>query len=100
MDRLLPFILRGFVRKGSLRVTTARGHTFTLGDGTGTPLAVRFTSRAAQLGVSLDPDLRLGEAYMDGTFVIERGSLADLLAVVVAGGAGSGRAGRVRAPHV
>jgi len=98
MDRLLPFILRGFVRKGSLRVTTARGHTFTLGDGTGTPLAVRFTSRAAQLGVSLDPDLRLGEAYMDGTFVIERGSLADLLAVVMAADARSALA-RWLQPH-
>src|SRR5437763_4711894 len=84
MDRLLPFILRGFLRKGSLRVTTARGHTFTLGDGTGTPLAVRFTSRAAQLAVLLDPDLRLGEAYMNGTFVIERGSLAGLLALAMA----------------
>jgi cyclopropane-fatty-acyl-phospholipid synthase len=84
MDRLLPFVLRSFIRRGSVRVTTARGNTFTLGDGTGTPLAVRFTSRRAQWAVSLDPDLRLGEAYMNGTFVIERGSIADLLALVMA----------------
>ena len=84
MDRLLPFILRRFVRKGSLRVTTARGHTFTLGDATGPPLAVRFTSDKAQWAVLLDPYLRLGEAYMNGTFVVERGSLVDVLALATA----------------
>jgi cyclopropane-fatty-acyl-phospholipid synthase len=31
----------------------------------------------------LDPELRLGEAYMDGSFVVEQGSIADVLAVVL-----------------
>ena len=31
----------------------------------------------------LDPELRLGEAYMDGSFVVEQGSIADELAVVL-----------------
>ena len=31
----------------------------------------------------LDPELRLGEAYMDGTLRIEQGSIADLLAIVL-----------------
>jgi len=84
MDRLLPFIFDSFVQSGTLRVTTARGRTFTLGDGTGTPIAVRFTSRGAQWAVLLDPELRLGEAYMNGTFVIEQGSIADLLALTMA----------------
>ncbi len=84
MDRLLPFIFGRFVQSGTLRVTTARGRTFTLGDGTGTPVAARFTSMRAQWAVLLDPELRLAEAYMNGTFVIERGSIADLLALVMA----------------
>lgn len=83
MDRLLPHTLGRFIRKGTVQVTTASGFTFTLGDGTGTPIAVRFTSRAAQWGVLMNPDLRLGEAYMDGTFVVERGSIVDLLALVL-----------------
>lgn len=82
MERLLEFLLRRFVSRGNLRVTAAGGRTFTVGDGTGQPLAVRFTSRAAELGVLLDPELKLGEAYMDGTFVVEQGSIADLLALV------------------
>jgi len=84
MDRLLRAALEGFVRAGDLRITTAGGTGFTLGDGTGTPVAVRFTSRKAELGILLDPELKLGEAYMNGELLIERGSLADFLSILCA----------------
>ena len=48
---------RRFIRRGTLRVTTARGTVFTFGDGTGPPVAIRFTTTAAQRGVLLDPEL-------------------------------------------
>jgi cyclopropane-fatty-acyl-phospholipid synthase len=83
MDRLLQLVLASIVRTGSLRVTTARGRSFTVGDGTGVPAAVRFTTTWALLGVLLDPELRVGEAYMDGTLVIEDGTLADFLAIAM-----------------
>jgi cyclopropane-fatty-acyl-phospholipid synthase len=83
VDRLLRCGLKQFVRRGTFRLTTARGLTCTFGDGTGRPVAARFTSRAAQRGVLLDPELKLGEAYMDGTLVIEEGTIADLLAVML-----------------
>jgi cyclopropane-fatty-acyl-phospholipid synthase len=83
MDRLLEFLLRRFVRRGSLRLTTANGSVIEVGDGSGRPVAVRFTNRRAQRGVLLDPELRLGEAYMDGTLRVEEGSIADLLAIVL-----------------
>jgi len=84
MDRLLPFFFKRFVQRGTLRVTAAGGSTFTLGDRTGPPVAVRFISRKAQWAVLLDPELRLGEAYMNGTFVIEQGSITDVLALTMA----------------
>ena len=83
MDRLLRVLLQKLIRTGNLRITTARGSTFTCGDKIGTPVAIRFITRAAQRGVLVDPELRLGEAYMDGGVVLERGSIADLLAVVL-----------------
>src|SRR5262249_59564409 len=70
-------------RTGTLRVTTVTGRTFTLGDGTGIPLALRFTTRAAKLGILLDPELRFPEAFMNGTLIVERGSIADVLALVM-----------------
>jgi cyclopropane-fatty-acyl-phospholipid synthase len=83
MDRLLEFLLRQFVRRGNLRLTTADGLTINVGDGSGAAVAVRFTSRRAQRSVLLDPELRLGEAYMDGGLAVEEGSIADLLAIVL-----------------
>jgi cyclopropane-fatty-acyl-phospholipid synthase len=83
MDRLLEWLLKRFVRRGNLRLTTASGSVLTLGDGTGRRVAARFTTNAAQLRVLLDPELRLGEAYMDGTLRIEQGSIADLLALAM-----------------
>jgi cyclopropane-fatty-acyl-phospholipid synthase len=84
MDRLLRLALRQFIRSGNLRVTTAGGVVFTFGDGSGTPTAIRFTSRGAQLGVLLDPELKFGEAYVDGTLIVEQGTIADVLSVVFA----------------
>ena len=43
-------------------------------------MAVRFTPRRAELALLLDPELKFGEAYMDGTLVVEQGSIADVLA--------------------
>jgi cyclopropane-fatty-acyl-phospholipid synthase len=83
MERLLEWLLKRFMRRGNLRLTTANGSVLTLGDGTGRRVAARFTTNAAQLRVLLDPELRLGEAYMDGTLRIEQGSIADLLALAM-----------------
>ena len=83
MDRLLQFLLKTFIRRGTFRVTTSRGTVLTFGDGTGTPVSVRFTTRAAEWAILLDPELKFGESYMDGTFVVEQGSIADVLAVML-----------------
>jgi len=83
MDRLLQFLLKTFIRRGTFRVTTSRGTVFTFGDGTGEPVSVRFTSRAAEWGILLDPELKFGESYMNGTFVVEQGSIADVLAIAL-----------------
>jgi cyclopropane-fatty-acyl-phospholipid synthase len=86
MDRVLRLIFARLIRAGNLRVTTAGGSTFPFGDGTGTPAAIRFTTRAAQRRVLLDPALKFGEAYMDGGVVVEAGSIADVLAILLSRG--------------
>ena len=81
VDRFLRLALASFIHAGTLRVVTARGEEFTVGDGTGKTLAIRFASVTAELGVLLDPDLKFGEAYMDGSVIVEEGSIADVLAL-------------------
>jgi cyclopropane-fatty-acyl-phospholipid synthase len=83
MDRLLQFLLKTFIRRGTFRVTTSRGTVLTFGDGTGDPVSVRFMSRAAEWGILLDPELKFGEEYMDGSFVVEQGTIADVLAIAL-----------------
>jgi cyclopropane-fatty-acyl-phospholipid synthase len=83
VDWLLSIFLKRFVRQGSFTVTTAGGKRYTFGDGSGPPIAVRFASAKALRSVLLNPELRLGEAYMDGTFVVEQGSIADVLALLL-----------------
>ena len=83
MDWLLRSILGAFIRRGTFRLTTARGTTFSFGDGTGKPLAVRVATRSAELAILLDPELGLGECYMNGTFVVEQGTLAEVLELLL-----------------
>ena len=80
VDQLLALFLRRFIRQGSLIITTASGKRYTFGDGKGSPVAVRFTNAKAQRAVLLNPELRLGEAYMDGTFIVEPGSTTSVTA--------------------
>jgi cyclopropane-fatty-acyl-phospholipid synthase len=42
-----------------------------------------LTTKAAQRAIMLDPELKLGEAFMDGTLIIEQGAIADLLAILL-----------------
>jgi cyclopropane-fatty-acyl-phospholipid synthase len=83
MDRLLRFFLGQFVQRGSITFVTASGMTFTCGDGTGEPVRVRLTTREVARQLLLDPEMSFGEAYTDGTMVVERGSIADLLAILL-----------------
>jgi cyclopropane-fatty-acyl-phospholipid synthase len=83
MDRLLRFALSRFVRRGSLDLVTARGTRLTFGDGTEPKVAMRFADRAAERLFLWDPELKLGELFMDGRIVIEKGSIYDFLQLVM-----------------
>ncbi|MFB9262047.1 class I SAM-dependent methyltransferase [Bradyrhizobium erythrophlei] len=83
MDRLLRYVLGHFIQRGSITFTTASGMKFTCGDGTGEPVTVRFLTTSAECRVLLNPELYLGEAFMDGSFVVEQGTIADVLAILM-----------------
>jgi cyclopropane-fatty-acyl-phospholipid synthase len=83
MSGLLRYALSKVVRDGDLHVTDHAGTTHVFGDGTGEPVHVRFTSAKAERQVLLNPELKLGEAYMDGTFVVEKGTIYDFLDITL-----------------
>jgi cyclopropane-fatty-acyl-phospholipid synthase len=83
MDWLLKLVFGQVVETGHLKVTSASGRIYTFGDASGRLIAIRFTSAAWQFRVLFDPELKLGEAYMEQGFVMERGSVADLLDLLI-----------------
>src|ERR1700759_1273877 len=83
MDRLLRYFLKQFIRRGAMTFTTASGVKFDCGDGTGEPVAVRFLTTDAERRVLVNPELALGEVFTEGTFVVEQGSIAGALAILM-----------------
>ncbi|GLK86432.1 SAM-dependent methyltransferase [Ancylobacter defluvii] len=83
MERLLRSALARVIRRGSLTVVFASGEKVIFGDGSGSPPVMRFTSPSWQKQVALDPELKFGEAYMEGGIVIERGDIAEILALLM-----------------
>jgi cyclopropane-fatty-acyl-phospholipid synthase len=74
-------MLSRFVRIGRLTVAVPGQPTHTYGDGSGPEVVVRF-AKGWDLRMALNPDLYLGEAYMEQGLVIEQGDVWDLLELV------------------
>jgi cyclopropane-fatty-acyl-phospholipid synthase len=83
MVKVLAAVLSRLVNRGSLTVVTSSGSEFVFGDGTGPEVRVRFADPGAERLLLVNPDLRLGELFMDGRLIIEHGSIFDFLAVVL-----------------
>jgi cyclopropane-fatty-acyl-phospholipid synthase len=82
VERLLQAALTRFIRTGNLSLSVGEGKPVHFGDGSGVPVAIRFPSRRVLSKIFLNPELRLGEAYMNGDLVLERGTIADLLHIL------------------
>jgi cyclopropane-fatty-acyl-phospholipid synthase len=78
---VLKIVLKRLIRIGRLTVIEADGAVIVCGEAAiGQPdVVVKLTGRLTSLKLALWPDLYLGEAYMTGELVIERGNLWDLL---------------------
>jgi cyclopropane-fatty-acyl-phospholipid synthase len=78
LDRALDYV----VKTGTLEVLDGSGRLHRYGDGSEDAVRIRISGRAARR-MALNPDLAVGECYMDGSLAIERGSIFDLLALVL-----------------
>ena len=83
MNALMRTFLGGVPLKGTLEIIDATGTRHRYGDGSGPSARIRFTSSAAERAIMLNPELKLGEEYMNGGFVIEEGSLYGLLDMIM-----------------
>lgn len=83
MFKPLEILLRRIVERGDLSLITHSGKTLRFGNGSGPAVVVRLADRKLERQLALDPHLAVGEAYMDGRLVMERGRIYDLLALIL-----------------
>jgi cyclopropane-fatty-acyl-phospholipid synthase len=83
MNRLLQTALAGAIKTGSLEVVDPRGAVRHFGDGTGTQVRVHFKSAATERALLLDPQMNLGEEYMNGGYDVQKGTLLDFLSILI-----------------
>jgi cyclopropane-fatty-acyl-phospholipid synthase len=84
MFRPLQHALDRIVRTGYLRLIDAGGCAHAFGDRSGAPLVARIADRRTERLLFFNPTLALGEAYMDGRLVVERGTIYDFLELILA----------------
>ncbi|MEO8926742.1 MAG: cyclopropane-fatty-acyl-phospholipid synthase family protein [Caulobacteraceae bacterium] len=71
--------LKGMFPSGTLRVRLPGGREIVVGDGSGPPVAVTIADRLTMARIVAKPSLGVGEAYMNGKLVLERGTIHDLV---------------------
>lgn len=83
VEKLLHRALEPLVWRGTLTVVLPDEKKLTFGDD-GLPRAqIRFTDRRAPLSLLLDPDLQLGELFVQGRLQVERGTIYDVLELLL-----------------
>ncbi|MDE2266079.1 MAG: class I SAM-dependent methyltransferase [Alphaproteobacteria bacterium] len=79
---MLGQFLSRIVRRGTLTIVRPSGRQESFG--TGEPqVTVKFHDKRAMSELALNPDLKLGELYMDGRLTVENGDIADLLSLLI-----------------
>ncbi|MDP3859229.1 MAG: cyclopropane-fatty-acyl-phospholipid synthase family protein [Stagnimonas sp.] len=79
--RLLDRMLSSFVRVGCLTLIGPDGAATVHRGEPGPEVSIRLTDPALYRSLFLNPELKAGEAYMDGTLVVEQGSIRELLMI-------------------
>jgi cyclopropane-fatty-acyl-phospholipid synthase len=78
---VLERALKHVVKRGTLIVIDSAGESHSFGNNEGRPVIFRLTSWRSEVKLALYPEFHLGENYMNGTLVMEQGTIGDLLAL-------------------
>lgn len=82
MNQTFKRVITRSICKGRLELVGPNGDQNTFGDGSGPQIRVRITSKKAEFGIFINPELKIGEAFADGELIVEEGSLYDFLALL------------------
>jgi cyclopropane-fatty-acyl-phospholipid synthase len=80
----LNLFFKKLIREGTLTVIDAGGKKHTFGGAPGPEATIRLHKKSLALRLALNPELKFGEAYMDGTLTLEGSeSIYDLLFLAI-----------------
>ena len=82
MRAILASVLSRIVRSGHLVLVDHDGTRQAFGDPTVAPLTMRLNDRRVAFDLVRNPQLKLGEAYMDGRIRFEGGTIAEFLDLI------------------
>lgn len=85
MDAFVARMLSRLIKEPRIDVVFPDGTLQSVGKGDAPAIRMRIVDRPTELKLALNPELALGEAMMDGRVVVEKGSLYDLLDLLIAG---------------
>ena len=80
---LLSKLLNRMIRVGTLNIIDANGQLHRFAGSPGPEATVRLHDKSLHRKLFINPDLYLGEAYMDGTLTLENCDLREFLRVVI-----------------
>ena len=80
---LMTGFLERMIRVGKLEVIDAYGNYHVFSGTPGCEATVRLYDSALHRKLFFNPDLHVGEAYMNGTLIVEKGTLSDFLEILV-----------------
>ncbi|QIL82664.1 class I SAM-dependent methyltransferase [Diaphorobacter sp. HDW4A] len=82
-ENMLQRAFAPLLKTGQLEVLTPSGKVLTFGDGGQPQARMRFTDQRAVFNLLRDPDLNFGEMFMQQRIVIDKGSVYDVLELVL-----------------
>ena len=80
---LLENLMKRFVKVGTLTILDVEGKPHVFQGTAGPEVTIRLRDRKLYRSLFLHPELKAGEAYMDGTLTIEKGTIRDFLTLSV-----------------
>jgi cyclopropane-fatty-acyl-phospholipid synthase len=80
---LLENLMKRFVKVGTLTILDVEGKPHVFMGAAGPEVTIRLRDRKLYRSLFLHPELKAGEAYMNGTLTIEKGTIRDFLTLSV-----------------
>ena len=79
---IIESLLKKTLKKGYLVWIKPNGLNYEYGDKTGTPIKMRTTNDFSEIKMMMNPSLHFGESYMNGSLILEEGTIHDLLKLI------------------